>query len=117
MRPAALLLILDLTSRLARRGGIQRIRYEIYDDIRGVLKDWLSKVSFPGALPSLNLLSPYKFRFQVLEHICHVVDHGRRKVSTDHRSAISHLFRLLFIVICKMPVKRDKQLTRPLETE
>ncbi|KAF7512157.1 hypothetical protein GJ744_002319 [Endocarpon pusillum] len=48
--------------RLARRGGIQRIRYEIYNDVRAVLKDWLS---------------------DVLKHICHVVEHGRRKTITS----------------------------------
>lgn len=37
--------LMNLSRRLARRGGVMRIQKEIYDTIRGVLTDRLKEVS------------------------------------------------------------------------
>jgi hypothetical protein len=52
-------------SRLARRGGVKRIRIGIYDTVRAELKAWLYRVCCP-CVGLLSFFSPIPFPFFAL---------------------------------------------------
>lgn len=83
-----------ISSRLARRGGVYRIKKEIYDEIRVVLKERLSEVRNLGSMSCLSMraaVDTLLMRFsyvqkQILRHIVLVMESGtipscERKVS------------------------------------